>query len=387
MPVRARTVILSALWWLGAASLASAQVPAGGAADSLGSAVRRLTARIDSLESGLCPDISTIVLPAPTGVSRTDSLIAALGALERRLRGLRDARCPSAAPAAPAAPADTSDELAALRAAAAAATGAEPGAPAATPADTVRRAPQPAAATPARSANTLNPEISATGDIRLVAREGRQRDNGVAREFEFAFQSALDPYSNTKVFLTFEDEEIGVEEGYLYWTGLPGRLRLDVGKFRQQIGDLNRSPPRATGDRIPAGVPTLPLPEAGGVSESRSICASECRWQDPDLSQGTGGETTLFGQDEPSLSSGCRTSGSSTEAPTPSSGSPVPAATTTTPIFGAGWPEWTSGSPGGRLRPAPAGRSRCGPRDTGCTPPRPGPPPTATAPSWTSPPG
>ena len=73
-----------------------------------------------------------------------------------------------------------------------------------------------------------------------MAREGRQRDNGVAREFEFAFQSALDPYSNTKIFLTFEDEEVGVEEGYIYWTGLPGRLRVDVGKFRQQLGDLNR---------------------------------------------------------------------------------------------------------------------------------------------------
>ena len=91
-----------------------------------------------------------------------------------------------------------------------------------------------------RGANLLNPEISATGDVRLVAREGRQEDNAVAREYEFAFQSALDPYSNTKIFMTFEDEEVGIEEGYLYWTGLPGRLRLDVGKYRQQVGDLNR---------------------------------------------------------------------------------------------------------------------------------------------------
>jgi len=239
MHVRARTVILSAIWWLGVASLASAQVPAGGA-DSLGPAIQRLTARIDSLESGLCPDSSGIALPAPIGVPRTDSLITALGALERRLAALRDSRCPTGAAAAPPAPADTTDELAALRAAAAVAAGAEPAPAAATPADTTRPPPLPPAATPRRSANALNPEISATGDIRLVAREGRQRDNGVAREFEFAFQSALDPYSNTKIFLTFEDEEIGVEEGYLYWTGLPGRLRLDVGKFRQQVGDLNR---------------------------------------------------------------------------------------------------------------------------------------------------
>ena len=101
--------------------------------------------------------------------------------------------------------------------------------------------PQAATAAGPRGANLLNPEISATGDVRLVARdEGPQHDNAIAREFEFSFQSALDPYSKTKIFLTFEDEEIGVEEGYIYWTGLPGGIRADVGKFRQQIGDLNR---------------------------------------------------------------------------------------------------------------------------------------------------
>jgi hypothetical protein len=90
-------------------------------------------------------------------------------------------------------------------------------------------------------ANLLNPEISATGDIRLVARdENPQEDNAIPREFEFSFQSALDPFTKTKIFLTFEDEEFGIEEGYIYWPGLPGHLRLDIGKFRQSLGDLNR---------------------------------------------------------------------------------------------------------------------------------------------------
>ena len=124
-------------------------------------------------------------------------------------------------------------------ASAAAAAGAPPPS-AAAPQDTTPRRPQTEFVGRQRNASALNPEISATGDIRLVAREGLQRDNGVAREFEVALQSALDPYSNTKIFLTFENEEVGVEEGYIYWTGLPGRLRLDVGKFRQQLGDLNR---------------------------------------------------------------------------------------------------------------------------------------------------
>src|SRR5206468_7083643 len=123
-------------------------------------------------------------------------------------------------------------DLAALRAAAAAAAGG--GAPAApSPADTT--APRTEFIGRQRNASSLNPEISATGDVRLVAREGRQRDNGVAREFEVGLQSALDPYSYTKIFISYEAGEVSVEEGYLYWTGLPGRLRLDVGKFRQQL--------------------------------------------------------------------------------------------------------------------------------------------------------
>jgi hypothetical protein len=251
MSARARTVIVLATWWLGAASLAAAQVPAGGTTDSLSAVLHKLTARIDSLESGQCPDTAGLALPAPSGNIRTDSLLRVTAELARRLRALRDARCGAAAPpaggAAPTpAPADSADELAAIRAAAA-----QAGAPAAqvdgAPAVTPSAAPDSGAAPtteepvqPPRNASSLNPEISATGDVRLVAREGRQRDNGVAREFEVAFQSALDPYSDTKVFLTFENDEVGVEEGYLYWTGLPGRLRLDVGKFRQQVGDLNR---------------------------------------------------------------------------------------------------------------------------------------------------
>jgi hypothetical protein len=237
MHVRARTVCFVALCCLGCARAARAQVPRTTTADSIGRALGALTARLDSIEAGTCPSGPAVAVPARNGEPRTDSLVGSLEALSRRLEGIRVNRCaPAPGGAAAPAPADTSGDLAAIRAAAAAAAGqAAPG----TPADTT-----PPARTEfigrQRNASALNPEISATGDIRLVAREGRQRDNGVAREFEVALQSALDPYSNTKIFLTFEDEEVGVEEGYIYWTGLPGRLRLDVGKFRQQLGDLNR---------------------------------------------------------------------------------------------------------------------------------------------------
>ena len=181
-----------------------------------------------------------------------------------------------------------------------------------------------------RNASALNPEISATGDIRLVAREGRQEDNGVAREFEVALQSALDPYSSTKIFLTFENEEVGVEEGYIYWTGLPGRLRLDVGKFRQQVGDLNRwhlhalpeteyplvyqrflSPEGLTGVGVSLYT-ALPFSLAGGTHEV---------W----VQATTAESDAAVRRRAPAhrSSSGCRTSGSSTGRPTPSSAPPA----------------------------------------------------------------
>ncbi|HEV8176383.1 MAG: hypothetical protein H0U85_07900, partial [Gemmatimonadales bacterium] len=103
------------------------------------------------------------------------------------------------------------------------------------------RAGGPAFISRQRNGSALNPEISATGDFRVSARdEGPQSDNGVLREVEVGIQSALDPYSSTKIFISFEDGEVSIEEGYITWAGLPGRIRLDAGKFRQQLGDLNR---------------------------------------------------------------------------------------------------------------------------------------------------
>src|SRR5437867_3017955 len=147
-----------------------------------------------------------------------DSLIAVTRVLQARLDSL------SGAPGA-AAP---SDELAAVRAAAAAAG-----------ADSAATSNQPQQARLGQ--NALNPEISVTGDLRAYARSpGTQADNFVAREFEAGFQSALDPFTTAKVFVSLGPEGVDVEEGYAYFTALPGHVRLDVGKFRQQVGELNR---------------------------------------------------------------------------------------------------------------------------------------------------
>ncbi len=153
-----------------------------------------------------------------------DSLTAVIRSLTARIDSLD--RTPVAGLGADQAPID---ELAALRAAAMAAAA---------------RDSQPAAAAaeqPRRGQNALNPEISVTGDIRANGHSpGPQANTFVPREFEVAMQSALDPFSTAKVFLSVEDGEVSLEEGYAYFTSLPLHLRLDVGHFRQQVGELNR---------------------------------------------------------------------------------------------------------------------------------------------------
>ena len=172
----------------------------------------------------------------PAEQRRVDSLAAEVRALKARLDSLRAQVGGGRAGAAPA-KRDTTviDELAALRAAAAAAAGTDTArmrSDTATPTKFVGRE---------RSQPQLNPEISATGDVRAYGTTpGVQRDNFDAREFEVGFQSPLDPYSSTKIFVSFENGNVSIEEGYAYWTGLPGHIRFDIGKFRQQFGELNR---------------------------------------------------------------------------------------------------------------------------------------------------
>ncbi len=231
----ARAVVRFSIGFFGAATLltgqAAAQDPIRPAMDSLHQRVAVLEATLDSLVVGLCPGaLSRRVPRMPSGDGAVDSLHAVLNRLEARIQQLGASQC-AALGVRPAVADSAVDELAALREAARAA------AEEATPDSAVTRQ----VPTGPRNQNVLNPEISVAGNVVLSAREGSpQRDNAELREVEVAFQSALDPFSTAKIFLTFSEDEIGVEEGYLYWVGLPGRIRVDAGKLRQQLGDLNR---------------------------------------------------------------------------------------------------------------------------------------------------
>src|SRR5216117_715993 len=163
----------------------------------------------------------------------TQRQLDSLAAQVRQLRAKVDSLL-AAQGRKPSAPAPVGDDLAALRAAASQAAGG--GGRDTTQGDTLSQA-----MGRERNQAQLNPEIGVTGDVRGYATgRGVQRDNFDPREFEVGFQSALDPYSHTKIFISLEGGNVGLEEGYAYWTGLPGHIRLDLGKYRQQFGELNR---------------------------------------------------------------------------------------------------------------------------------------------------
>jgi hypothetical protein len=158
---------------------------------------------------------------------RGDSLERRVTALEAQIHSLRRLVTRLAAERRDTAAA--SEELAALRARARTLAPEEP-------ADTT----PPRFELRSRNLNQLNPEISATADVRVRATSpGPQRDNMELRYVSFGFQAALDPYANTKIFAAF-GHHVEIEEAYAYWSGIPGGLRLDAGRFRQQAGELNR---------------------------------------------------------------------------------------------------------------------------------------------------
>ena len=180
-------------------------------------------------------------------------LLRRVDSLEHLVANLRAAGADTAGPI---------DELAALRAAARAAAGTGT-----TRADTT-------VSQVSRTGNlrVLNPEISVTGDVvgSYIAPGGASNSaSWTPREFEFSFQSALDPYTRTKIFVTREEdfeiagfpeeegaEEEGgsfeIEEGYMYWVGLPGGFGAKIGKFRQEIGLYNRVVPEGELETVTA---------------------------------------------------------------------------------------------------------------------------------------
>jgi hypothetical protein len=97
------------------------------------------------------------------------------------------------------------------------------------------------------AAKALNPDISIIGDF-IGALGGNSQQNTVSlqpipafqmHESEIGLQSIIDPYARGDFFISFGEEGVNLEEGYITFTALPGSFVAKVGKMRSAFGKVN----------------------------------------------------------------------------------------------------------------------------------------------------
>ena len=99
----------------------------------------------------------------------------------------------------------------------------------------------------AAAAKALNPDISVIGDF--VGAAGGNTPPALAtlqpfpslqmHESEIGLQAIIDPYARGDFFISFGEEGVNLEEGYITFTSLPGGLVAKVGKMRSVFGKVN----------------------------------------------------------------------------------------------------------------------------------------------------
>jgi hypothetical protein len=99
----------------------------------------------------------------------------------------------------------------------------------------------------ASAAKALNPDISVIGDF-IGAMGGNSEQNTVSlqpipafqmHESEIGLQSIIDPYARGDFFISFGEEGVNLEEGFITFTALPGSFVAKVGKMRSAFGKVN----------------------------------------------------------------------------------------------------------------------------------------------------
>ncbi len=103
-----------------------------------------------------------------------------------------------------------------------------------------------------RQQSGLNPNFSISGDffagyssadsefLRTPGDLSYGNNRFRLRELELNMQAPLDPFTRGKAYFSITREGIALEEVYMTWLNLPGRLNLKFGKFNAEYGLLNR---------------------------------------------------------------------------------------------------------------------------------------------------
>ena len=93
----------------------------------------------------------------------------------------------------------------------------------------------------AAGSKIFNPDIAVIGDFLGAA--GRNIVNPSPalemHESEASFQAIVDPYARADFFVSFGEEGVDLEEGYLTFPAIPGGLLVKIGKMRAAFGKVN----------------------------------------------------------------------------------------------------------------------------------------------------
>jgi hypothetical protein len=120
-----------------------------------------------------------------------------------------------------------------------------PSAPA--PVSVAAEPPSSASTAAAGASKVFNPDMAVIGDfLGAAGKVNTDPANKVSaapalemHESEAAFQAVVDPYARADFFISFGEEGVNLEEGFITLTELPGGLLTKVGKMRAAFGKVN----------------------------------------------------------------------------------------------------------------------------------------------------
>ena len=99
----------------------------------------------------------------------------------------------------------------------------------------------------AGGSKVFNPDMAVIGDfLGTAGRVHTDPANDITptpafemHESEASFQAVVDPYARADFFISFGEEGVNLEEGFVTLTSLPGGLLTKVGKMRSAFGKVN----------------------------------------------------------------------------------------------------------------------------------------------------
>jgi hypothetical protein len=120
-------------------------------------------------------------------------------------------------------------------------------APVSAPASLAAEPPSSASTAAAGASKVFNPDMAVIGDfLGTAGKVNVDPANRVSpspalemHESEAAFQAVVDPYARADFFISFGEEGVNLEEGFITLTSLPGGLLTRVGKMRAAFGKVN----------------------------------------------------------------------------------------------------------------------------------------------------